>query len=256
MKLALCAAAAMACVIPSASLQAQTPAALPASATPPLLREIGFDQRLNAQAPLSLHFRDEQGIDRRLDSYFGRRPVVLALAYFTCPMLCPQTLHSLVTRLAAQPLQPGRDFDVLAISFDPRDTPASATSEKSMLFDDMGGGSSEGWHFLTSDEPTIHALTKAVGFKYVWDDSVNQFAHPAGLMILTPDGRVARYVFGIDYHPRDLRLAILDASARHISSATDALLLYCYHYEPKTGRYGLLVMRLVRTAGAFTVFSI
>jgi protein SCO1/2 len=253
MKSIACAVAVLGCLMSASRTEAQTPATLPASTAPPLLREIGFEQRLNATAPLDLHFRDDHGQDHALSGYFGNRPVVLALVYFSCPMLCPQSLHNLTESVAALPLQPGRDFDVLAVSFDPRDTPKTAASQRAMLFPQ---GGSTGWHFLTGDEPAIRALTSAVGFKYVWDDSLNQFAHPAGLTILTPDARIARYVFGLDYKPLDLRLAVVDASARKIASATNAVLLYCYHYEPKTGRYGLFVMRLVRTAGALTVLTI
>jgi len=233
---------------------------LPASAVPSVVREIGFDQHPNALLPVGLHFRDEQDADVTLGRYFdGRRPVVLALVYYGCPMLCLQTLGNLAASVDALPLRAGKDFEIVTVSFDPHETPALAQSKKTALlkkesdsfFEERG----RGWHFLTGEQTSIRQRTEAVGFKYVFDDSLNQFAHPAGLMILTPDARIARYIFGIDDKPLDLRLALVEASERRISSATSSLLLYCYHYEPSTGRYGLMIMRLVRTAGAATVLG-
>jgi protein SCO1/2 len=230
---------------------AQTSA--PASEAPSILREIGFDQRVNVQVPLDLPFRDELGAVVSLGSYFGHgRPVVLVLVYYSCPMLCLQTLGNLSGTVRDLPFRAGEGFDVLAVSFDPHDTPAFAAAKKAALFE-TSPSLATGWHFLTGDQASIRRLTAAVGFHYVFDDSLNQFAHPAGLIVLTPNARIARYLFGIDYKPLDLRLAIVDASHGRIGSATDAVLLYCYHYEPTKGRYGLLVMRLVRTAGASTV---
>jgi protein SCO1/2 len=244
----------VALLLSAASAAAQT--SLPASAKPSILREIGFDQHVNAQLPLDLPFRDEAGHDVRLGNYFHQaRPVVLLLVYYRCPMLCLQTLGNLARAAKSLPFRAGSDFEVVAVSFDPNDTPEIAAAKKATLFEQSSEGAA-GWHLLSGKEVSIRRLTSSVGFNYVFDDSVSQFAHPAGLMVITPDGRIARYLFGIDYKPVDLRLAIVDASAGRISSATDALLLYCYHYEPTNGRYGLMIMRLVRTAGVATVLCI
>jgi protein SCO1 len=247
------AVAALLLVLMAARVEAQS--AVPASATPGVLREIGFDQHMGRALPGGLHFLDEASRGVVLEDFFQDRPVVLALVYFSCPMLCLQTLENLARSVDALPFRAGRRFDVLAVSFDPHDTPALAASRKAALFA-RSPAAAEGWHFLTGNRPEITQLTAAVGFKYVFDDSLQQFAHPVGLTVLTPDGRISRYLFGIDYKPIDLRLAILDASEHRVGSVTDSMLLYCYHYEPTTGRYGLLVMRLVRTAASATVLCL
>lgn len=225
-----------------------------ASSVPKALREVGFDQNLNHQVPLDIPFRDESGRAVRLGDYFGRRPVVLALVYFDCPMLCTQVLNGLASSLGVLSMSVGKDFDVLTVSFDPREKPALAAARKASYIERYRRpGAALGWHFLTGDQPSIDRLTKAVGFRYVWDAGLGQFAHPTGIMVLTPQGRIARYLFGIEYGPRDLRFALIDATHGTIGSAVDQVLLYCYHYDPSTGRYGLVVMRAVRIAGAATV---
>jgi len=244
--------AALLLVLTAARSEAQSP--IPASATPTVLREIGFEQRTGNLLPRGIHFVDEAARDVVLEDFFQGRPVVLALVYFSCPMLCLQTLENLAKSVDALPLRAGRGFDVLAVSFDPHDTADFAASRKAALLSRRPDA--DGWHFLTGRQPEIRRLTAAVGFKYVFDDSLQQFAHPVGLVVLTPEARVSRYLFGIDYKPIDLRLAILDASERRIGSVTDSLLLYCYHYEPTAGRYGLFVMRLVRTAASATVLCL
>jgi protein SCO1 len=228
-----------------------------ASAVPAPLREIGFDQHIDEPLPLDTPVRSEDGRQTPLARYFGRRPVVLVFAYYNCPMLCTQVFNGLASAVGVLSLEPGRDFDVVAISFDPQDTPAAAAAKKAAYLERYRRpGAATGTHFLTADPPSIERLTRAAGFRYVWDARTNQFAHPTGIIVVTPDGRPARYLFGIDYGPRDLRLALVEASAGRVGTAVDTLLLYCYHYDPMTGRYGLLVMRTMRVAGVATVLAL
>ncbi|MEP7307754.1 MAG: SCO family protein [Acidobacteriota bacterium] len=230
---------------------------MPASTMPAALREIGFDQNIDQLVPLDIPFADEQGRVAPLGSYFGARPVVLAFVYYECPMLCTQVLNALASSLNVMSLEPGKDFDVVTISFDPRETPAlAAAKKKTYLQRYKHPGAAAGWHFLTGTQSSIDRATKAAGFRFVWDDGLKQFAHPTGIIVLTPEGRIARYLFGIDYGPRDLRLALVDASAGKVGSAVDAFLLYCYHYDPMTGRYGIAIMRAIRIAGSATVISL
>jgi protein SCO1/2 len=228
-----------------------------ASTVPTPLREIGFDQNLDQLVPLDTPLVDEAGQSVRLGDYFGRRPVVLVFAYYDCPMLCTQVINGLASALGVLSLEPGQDFEIVTVSFDPRDTPATATAKKTVYLDRYKRpGAAAAWHFLTGDPASIESLTKAAGFRYVWDDQTKQFAHPTGVIVLTPDGRLARYLFGIEYGPRDLRLALVEASAGKVGTPVDALLLYCFHYDPMTGRYGLAIMRAMRLAGAATVLAL
>jgi protein SCO1/2 len=230
---------------------------MPASAMPAALREIGFDQNVDQLLPLDIPFADERGRVAPLGSYFGARPVVLVFVYYECPMLCTTVLNALASSLNVMSLEPGKDFEVVTISFDPRETPALAAAKKEAYLQRYKHpGAAAGWHFLTGSQSSIDRATKAAGFRFVWDDGLKQFAHPTGIIVLTPEGRIARYLFGIDYGPRDLRLALVDASAGKVGSAVDAFLLYCYHYDPMTGRYGLLVMRTLRVAGVATVLAL
>jgi len=227
------------------------------SALPAPLREIGFDQNLDRQVPLDTVFKDESGRSVKLGDYFGKRPVVMVFAYYDCPMLCTMVINGLSSALGVLSLNPGQDFEIVTVSFNPHDTPASATAKKAAYLERYRRpGSAEGWHFLTGDQPQIDRVTKAAGFRYVWDEQTKQYAHPSGVIVATPDGRLAKYLFGIEYGPRDLRLAIVEASQGKVGTAADALLLYCYHYDPMTGRYGLAIMRAVRIAGAATVLAI
>jgi protein SCO1/2 len=224
------------------------------SALPPILREVGFDQKLNEPVPLGLTFTDEAGRTVSLGQYFGSRPVVLSLVYYGCPMLCTQTLNSLASTVGVLSQEPGKDYEMVTVSFDPREKPELALAKKAGYIERTGRPSiAEGWHFLTGAQPSIEALTRSVGFRYVWDESVQQYAHPTGVVVLTPSGRVSRYLFGIDYGPRDLRLAILDASENRISTPIERVLLYCYHYDLATGRYSLIIMRVVQLAAATTI---
>jgi len=230
---------------------------LVASAVPQALREIGFDQRLDEQLPLDVEFKDDEGRSVRLGDYFGRRPVVLAFVYYECPMLCTMILSSITSTVGVLSLDAGEDFELVMVSFDPRETPELAARKKAeqlRRYNRPAGAS--GWHFLTGDQPSIDRVTRAAGFRFTWDEETGQFAHPAGIVVATPEGRLARYLFGLDYGPRDLRLALVEASDGRIGTAVDAALLYCYHYNPMTGRYGFVVMRGLRIAGAATVLAL
>jgi len=228
-----------------------------ASTMPEPLREIGFDQNIGQRIPLDTDVVDERGRVVPIGRFFGSRPVVLVFAYYSCPMLCSQVVNGLASSVDVLSLQPGRDFEVVVVSFDPRDMPAAAATKKNQYLErytnERAGAAS---HFLTASPTSIEQLTKAAGFRYVWDKQTQQFAHPTGIIVLTPDGRVARYLFGIEYGPRDLRFALVEASAGRVGNVADTLLLYCYHYDPMTGRYGLVIMRALRVAGASTVLAL
>jgi protein SCO1/2 len=229
----------------------------PASVVPKAIREVGYDQHLNELIPLDIPFLDETGQAVRLGDFFGRRPVVLALVYYDCPMLCTQVLNSLTSALGVLSLDAGKDFEIVTVSFDPREKPPLAAAKKATYLERYKRpGAADGWHFLTGEEASIKRLTSAVGFRYVWDDGLKQFAHPTGITVLTAEGRLSRYLFGVEYWPRDLRFALIDASAGKIGSPVQQVLLYCYHYDPETGRYGLAIMRAVRLAGLATVLAL
>ena len=227
---------------------------------PSALRDVGIDQKLDQQLPLDLVFRDENGQPVKLGQYFGKKPVVLSLVYYDCPMLCTQVLNGMVTSFRVLPFQMSKDFDVVTISFDPRETPLLATSKKKVyvgyLPQTMQGNASSGWHFLTGDEANIKQIANAVGFRYRYDEATRQFAHASAIMIATPQGKLSRYFYGIDYPARDLRLGLIESAHNQIGSPVDQLLLYCYHYDPATGRYGAAVMRVMRVAGVATVIII
>jgi len=235
-------------------------AGMTASTVPAPLREIGFDQNIDQLVPLDVTFRDEAGRSVALGEYFGKRPVVMVFAYYDCPMLCTQVINGLSSALNVLSLEPHRDFEIVTVSFNPKDTPATASAKKAVYlgrYSRAGApGIDAGWHFLSGDQPSIDRLTKAAGFRYVWDETTKQFAHPTGVIVLTPDGKLARYLFGIEYGPRDLRFALVEASAGKVGTPVDSLLLYCYHYDPMTGRYGFIVMRALRLAGVATVLAL
>ncbi len=220
-------------------------------ALPGALKGVGIDQKLNAQVPLDLTFRDEYGRNVQFSSFFaGHKPVILALVYYRCPMLCTQILSGVESGLKAVSLDPGKDFQVVAVSFDPKDTPETAADKKKMYVRRYGRlNTANGWHFLTGDEQNIKALTDAVGFHYTYDPATQQFAHASGIMILTPGGKLSRYFYGVEYAPRDLRLGLVEASNEKIGSPVDQILLFCYHYDPATGKYGAVAMNSVRLAG-------
>jgi len=229
----------------------------PARALPGLLEEVGLDQHLNAQLPLDLHFKDENGQTVKLGDFFGRRPVILTLVYYQCPMLCTQVLNGVTSSIGVMNLSVGKDFDIVTVSFDPRDTPEGAREKKAnYLARYKRPGAAAGWHFLTGEAREISALTGAVGFRYAYNAEIGQYAHVSGIMVATPEGRLARYFYGIEYGPRDLRLALVEAADHTIGSPVDQLLLYCFHYDPSAGRYSLAVMNIVRIAGVLTVLVI
>lgn len=222
-----------------------------------IIRGIGFEQRLGVQLPLDLMFTDESGREVRLGKYFGQKPVVLALVYYECPMLCTQVLNGLAKSIRTMSLQAGEDFEIVAVSFDPRETPQLAAENKHEYIRRYGQENTEsGWHFLTGNAPEIDALTTAAGFRYSFDETTGQYAHASGIIVATPQGISSRYLFGIDYPPRDLRLGLVEASGGKIGSLADQVLLYCYLYDPKTGKYGLVIMRVLRAGGIATVLAL
>jgi protein SCO1/2 len=224
---------------------------------PGALQDVGFDQRLGESLPADITLRDELGRPLPMSELLGRKPLVLALVYYDCPMLCTLTLNGLTGALAAIPFQVGREFDVITVSFDPRETPElAAEKKKSYLARYRRPDAEAGWRFLTGDEAALSRLTAAVGFRYAWDDETKQFAHPAGIVVVTPEGRIARYLYGIEYAPKDLRLALVEASQKRIGSPVDQLLLYCYRYDPMTGKYGAAIMNLVRGAAVLTLLAL
>jgi protein SCO1/2 len=226
----------------------------PASERPKILTDVGFDQHLGDTVPLDAVFRDESGRAVKLGDYFGKRPVVLSLAYYECPMLCTVTLNGLASALDVLSFDPGRDFEIVNVSFEPKETPALAAAKKAAyLRRYKRPGAAGAWHFLTGDAAQIRRLTDAVGFKYAWDEQTKQYAHASGIMVLTADGRLARYLYGVEYAPKDLRFAIVEASKGRILSPVDRLLLYCYHYDPTLGRYGKSVMAMLRVAAVLTL---
>jgi protein SCO1 len=228
--------------------------AQPAGARPPVLQDVGIDQLLNNQVPLDLEFRDESGRTVKLTEYFKDKPVVLSLVYYNCPRLCTQILNGLLGSLKGLSMAPGNEFVNLTVSFDPRETPELAAAKKAEYLKRYNRpGSEAGWHFLTGDEAAIKALTKAVGFRYIWDPVTKQYAHASGIMVLTPQGKVSRYLYGIEYAPRDLRFAVIDASAGRVGSLADQIIFYCYEYNPERGTYSLVVMRLLRIFGVMTL---
>ena len=227
------------------------------SGLPPDLQEVGIDQRLGDQVPRDLFFRDETGNPVRLGVYFDRKPVILALVYFQCPMLCTQVLNGLLSSLRALSFDVGDEFEVLAVSFDPGETPILAASKKDEYIRSYGRvGAADGWHFLTGTPAAIARLTDAVGFRYKYNPETQQFAHASGIIVLTPGGKIARYYLGIEYPPRDLRLGLVEASSGKIGSPVDQILLYCFQYDPATGRYSLAILNVVRIAGIATLLGL
>jgi protein SCO1/2 len=234
--------------------------AIPVAAQDPpagILNEIGVDQHLNASVPLDLPFKDESGTEVHLRDFFRSRPVILSLVYYECPMLCSMTLNGLVKSMRPLTLQPGVDFDVITVSFDPKERPEIAVAKKAAYVKDYGRpGAATAWHFLTGSAESIRQLTDTVGYRFKWDGQTQQWAHVSAIMVLTPDGRVAQYLYGIEFSSRDLRLSLVQASENKIGTLVDRILLYCYHYNPETGKYGVVIMNAVRLAGLGTVFAL
>jgi protein SCO1/2 len=230
-------------------------AAEPAADTRPApLREIGFDQRLGETLPLDIALRDETGRTVRLRDYFRGRPVVLSLVYYECPMLCTLSLTGLTSALSVLKMEPGRDFEIVTVSFDPRETPEQAQRRKKTYLDRYARpGAEVGWHFLTGERESLDALTRAVGFRYVWDADTRQFAHAAGVVGATPDGVISRYLYGIEYAPKDLRFALVESGQGRLGTPVDQFLLACYRYDPTHGRYGAYAMGMVRVGAIATL---
>jgi protein SCO1/2 len=225
--------------------------------TPPQLVDITFKQRLNEQLPLDAMFKDEEGHDVALGRFFGSRPVILAFVYYTCPMLCTQVMNGISSALKVVPFTAGKDFDVVLISFDPRDTPKAAAEKKASHLDHWSSQSdANAWHLLTGNEASIKRVTSAAGFSYRWDEVSQQYAHVSGILTVTPEGRLSRYFYGVEYSPKDIRLALVESGQGKIGSAVDELFLYCFHYDPTTARYGVIVMNLIRIGGVLTMLFI
>ena len=222
---------------------------------PPGLEGVGIDQRLNEPVPLNLTFKDEQGNAVRLSDYFhDGRPVILNLVYYQCPMLCTEVLNGLTAALKVLRFEPGKQFEIVTLSIDPRETPQLAANKKEMYLKKLGNpDAAKGWHFLTGEQAQIAALAGAVGWRYRYDAKLDQFAHAAGIVLITPEGRIAQYYYGVEYSAKDMRLGIVEASQNKIGSLADQVLLYCYHYDPRTGRYGATITNIIRLAGLATV---
>ncbi len=226
----------------------------PANTRPPRLENVGIEQHLDAQVPPDLTFRDETGKTVKLGDYFGRKPLILNLVYYNCTMLCGEALAGLASAMRLVKFDVGNEFDVVTVSFDPRETPEMAAAKKKDYVGRYGRpNAAAGWHFLTGQPQAINALTKAVGFQYQYDAKTNQYAHATAIMVLTPQGRISRYFYGVDFPPKDLRMGLVEASQGKIGNAVDAVLLYCYHYDPETGKYGAMVANILRLAAAATI---
>jgi protein SCO1/2 len=253
------------CLAPTAFAQPGVPAGYSdpqrpgtvSTETLPQLKDVSFKQRLNEMLPLDAAFFDESGRRVQLGDYFGRKPVLLAFVYYECPMLCTQVMNGLSSALKVMPFTAGEDYEVVLVSFDPRDTAATAAEKKRAHLEYWSTQrDAHAWHLLTGDEATIRRVTSAGGFSYRWDERTGQFAHVSGILVATPQGRLSRYFYGVEYSPKELRLAMVESSEGRVGSAIDELLLYCFHYDPEAGRYGLMVMNLVRIGGVMTMLGI
>ncbi len=226
----------------------------PANVRPPKLENVGIEQHLDGQVPPDLTFRDETGKTVKLGDYFGRKPIILDLAYYNCTMLCGEVLLGLTGAMKMVSFNLGEEYDVITVSFDPKDTPELAAAKKKDYIQRYGRpGAQQGWHFLTGQPDAINALTKAVGFQYQYDPKINQYAHATAIMVLTPQGKISRYFYGVDFPPKDLRLGLVEASQNKIGSPVDAILLYCYHYDPATGKYGAIVSNILQLGAGITI---
>jgi protein SCO1 len=226
---------------------------------PPALQKAGIEQKLNAELPLDAVFKDENEKEIRLGELFGKRPVILALVYYECPMLCNEVLNGLTGSLKSLSFDTGKEFDVIAISFDARenDKPGLAKNKKESYMKRYGRpGTENGWHFLTGTQAEIDKVTKAVGFNYYWDETSDQFAHAGGVMVATPEARLSRYLYGIDYAPKDVKFAVMESAENKIGNSAEQLMLYCYHYDPSTGRYGLSILKVMRLGGIATLIGL
>jgi len=229
----------------------------PANVRPPGLLNVGIEQHLDEQIPADLNFRDETGKPVRLGDYFGKKPLILNLVYYNCPMLCNEVLAGLESAMRVMKFDVGKEYDVLTVSFDPRETPEMATKKKAEFLKRYGrAGASDGWHFLTGPQESIDALTKAAGFQYQYYPKTGQFAHATAIALLTPEGKIAQYYYGVEYAPKDLRLGLIQASQNKIGTLADQVLLYCYHYDPNTGKYGAVISRVLQLSALATILGL
>lgn len=229
----------------------------PANVRPPYLENVGIEQRLDSQVPPNLAFVDDTGHTVKLGDYFGKKPLILNLVYYNCTMLCGEVLAGLTGAMKLVKFNVGNEYDVLTVSFDPRETPAMAAAKKSEYMKRYGRpNAAAGWHFLTGSAESINALTKAVGFQYQYDAAHNQYAHATAIMVLTPQGRISRYFYGVDFPPKDLRMGLVEASQGKIGNPIDEVLLYCYHYDPATGKYGAVVNHMLKLGGVLTILLV
>jgi protein SCO1/2 len=230
------------------------PAGTSSELVPDILEKVGIDQKLNAQVPLDAVFRDEEGRQVKLGDYFGKKPVVLSLVYYECPMLCTQVLNGAVAAFKVLNFTVGNEYEVVTLSFNPKETPAMAAAKKQTYLAKYGRPEgAKGWHFLTGEKPAIDAVAGAVGFRYTFDQASQQYVHASAIMVVTPEGRVSKYFYGIEYPPKDLRLGLIEASGGRIGTPVDQVLLYCYHYDPHSGKYSMVVMNVLRLGGVLTV---
>lgn len=235
--------------------------AQPAGVRPPVLKDVGIDQLLDQQVPLDLEFTDENGRTVKLQDYAGSKPIILSLVYYDCPQLCSLTLNGLMNVLKTLPMKAGKDFISLTVSFDPKETTKLAAEKRNAYLEKLANPElNDGWHFLTGDEKNTLALTKSVGFRFVWDPVSKQYAHSSALIVLTPQGKISRYFYPGDvlsnFEPRDIRFGVLDASNGKIGSLADQVILYCYQYDPNRGTYGLVIMRIMRIFALITIVTL
>jgi protein SCO1 len=226
----------------------------PANVRPPYLENVGIEQHLDGQVPPGLTFVDDTGRTVKLGDYYGKKPLILNLVYYTCPMLCGEVLAGMTGAMKLVKFDVGNEYDVITVSFNPHETPeVAAAKKKEYLQRYRRPGAASGWHFLTGSAESINALTKAVGFQYQYDPKTNQYAHATAIMVLTPQGRISRYFYGVDFPPKDLRMGLVEASEGKIGNAVDQVLLYCYHYDPATGKYGAIVTNILRLGAGVTI---
>lgn len=230
---------------------------VPEPPAPAILKRAGFDQKLGAQVPMDARFRSETGELRTLREFADGKPVILNLAYFGCPMLCTEVVNGMMEAVAGVPYHIGKDYAILTVSFDPKEGPELAAEKKANYIKSLGQpDASPGWHFLTGDEDSIRSVTESVGFTYAWDEVGKQYGHASGLVILTPDGKISHYFYGVRYPPKDVRLALADASHGRIGGPVEKLLLFCFHYDAKAGKYSVAVMNLIRAGGVATLLAL
>ncbi len=229
----------------------------PANVRPPYLQNVGIEQHLDGQVPPDLAFVDDAGRPVKLGDYFGKKPLILNLVYYNCTMLCGEALAGLSGSMKMIKFDVGNEFDVVTVSFNPKETPEIAAAKKKDFVKRYGRpGAATGWHFLTGPPESINALTKAVGFQYQYDEARNQYAHATAIMVLTPQGRISRYFYGVDFPPKDLRMGLVEASHGKIGNAVDQVLLYCYHYDPAIGKYGAVVTNMLKIGAGITILLV